>query len=148
MPNWDRDLVRACENIPVVLCGNKVDIKDRKVKAKPIVFHQKKNLQYYDISAKSNYNFEKPFLWLARKLIGDPNLESAAMPAFAPPEVGMDPALAAQYKHYLEVAQTTALPDEDDDLWESEAGAPRQKSSYIGNCPVMSGVQRVCHFIT
>ena len=22
--------------------------------------------QYYDISAKSNYNFEKPFLWLAR----------------------------------------------------------------------------------
>lgn len=26
--------------------------------------------QYYDISAKSNYNFEKPFLWLARKLTG------------------------------------------------------------------------------
>lgn len=25
---------------------------------------------YYDISAKSNYNFEKPFLWLARKLTG------------------------------------------------------------------------------
>eukprot|EP00069_Balaena_mysticetus_P000944 bmy_14926T0 len=51
-----------------------------------------------------------------RKLIGDPNLEFVAMPAFAPPEVVMDPALAAQYKHNLEVAQTTALPDEDDDL--------------------------------
>ena len=88
----------------------------QKVKAESVVFHQKKNLQYCHISAKSNYNFEKPFLWLARKLIGDPNLESAAMPAFAPPEVGMDPALAAQYKHYLEVAQTTTLPDEDDDL--------------------------------
>ncbi|KAK7805094.1 hypothetical protein U0070_010859 [Myodes glareolus] len=75
-----------------------------------------KNLQYYDISAKSNYNFEKPFLWLARKLIGDPNLEFVAMPALAPPEVVMDPALAAQYEHDLEVAQTTALPDEDDDL--------------------------------
>ncbi|KAF4025548.1 hypothetical protein G4228_017627 [Cervus hanglu yarkandensis] len=74
------------------------------------------NLQYYDISAKSNYNFEKPFLWLARKLIGDPNLEFVAMPALAPPEVVMDPALAAQYEHDLEVAQTTALPDEDDDL--------------------------------
>ncbi|KAL4825700.1 hypothetical protein H8958_008169 [Nasalis larvatus] len=93
-----------------------VDIKDRKVKAKSIVFHRKKNLQYYDISAKSNYNFEKPFLWLARKLIGDPNLEFVAMPALAPPEVVMDPALAAQYEHDLEVAQTTALPDEDDDL--------------------------------
>merc|ERR1719443_2899557 len=67
VPNWHRDLVRVCENIPIVLTGNKVDIKDRKVKAKSIVFHRKKNLQYYDISAKSNYNFEKPFLWLARK---------------------------------------------------------------------------------
>ncbi|RMC05702.1 hypothetical protein DUI87_17245 [Hirundo rustica rustica] len=103
VPNWHRDLVRVCENIPIVLCGNKVDIKDRKVKAKSIVFHRKKNLQYYDISAKSNYNFEKPFLWLARKLIGDPNLEFVAMPALAPPEVVMDPALAAQYEQDLQV---------------------------------------------
>jgi GTP-binding nuclear protein Ran len=56
------DLVRVCESIPIVLCGNKVDVKERKVKAKTITFHRKKNLQYYDISAKSNYNFEKPFL--------------------------------------------------------------------------------------
>ncbi|KAI2657179.1 GTP-binding nuclear protein Ran [Labeo rohita] len=97
VPNWHRDLVRVCENIPIVLCGNKVDIKDRKVKAKSIVFHRKKNLQYYDISAKSNYNFEKPFLWLARKLIGDPNLEFVEMPALAPPEIAMDPSLAAQW---------------------------------------------------
>uniref|UniRef100_A0A803Y605 GTP-binding nuclear protein Ran n=1 Tax=Meleagris gallopavo TaxID=9103 RepID=A0A803Y605_MELGA len=47
VPNWHRDLVRVCENIPIVLCGNKVDIKDRKVKAKSIVFHRKKNLQVY-----------------------------------------------------------------------------------------------------
>lgn len=49
-------------------------MKERKVKAKTITFHRKKNLQYYDISAKSNYNFEKPFLWLARKLVGNPAL--------------------------------------------------------------------------
>jgi GTP-binding nuclear protein Ran len=58
------DLVRVCESIPIVLCGNKVDVKERKVKAKTITFHRKKNLQYYDISAKSNYNFEKPFLYV------------------------------------------------------------------------------------
>jgi GTP-binding nuclear protein Ran len=46
-------------------------VKDRKVKAKQITFHRKKNLQYYEISAKNNYNFEKPFLWIARKLAGD-----------------------------------------------------------------------------
>jgi GTP-binding nuclear protein Ran len=103
VPNWHRDLVRVCENIPIVLCGNKVDIKDRKVKAKSIVFHRKKNLQYYDISAKSNYNFEKPFLWLARKLIGDPNLEFVAMPALAPPEVTMDPAWQQQIENDLQV---------------------------------------------
>ena len=45
VPNWHRDLVRVCENIPIVLCGNKVDIKDRKVKAKSIVFHLEKNHQ-------------------------------------------------------------------------------------------------------
>lgn len=32
--------------------GNKVDIKDRKIKARMITFHRKKNLQYYDVSAK------------------------------------------------------------------------------------------------
>ena len=27
VPNWHRDLERVCENIPIVLCGNKVDVK-------------------------------------------------------------------------------------------------------------------------
>jgi len=116
VPNWHRDLVRVCENIPIVLCGNKVDIKDRKVKAKSIVFHRKKNLQYYDVSAKSNYNFEKPFLWLARKLVGDANLEFVAMPALVPPEVKMDPELAQKYEKEMQEAAAMALPDDDEDL--------------------------------
>lgn len=141
VPNWHRDIVRVCETIPIVLCGNKVDlsdrnmspctthsstpllvqleafrvvragslrppswkvnasgfavlrglacmacdavvavlgvrvcvclcvdawcvqvdVKDRKVKTKSINFHRRKNLQYYEISARSNYQFEKPF---------------------------------------------------------------------------------------
>ena len=79
------DLVRVCEQVPIVLTGNKVDVKERKVKAKTITFHRKKNLQYYDISAKSNYNFEKPFLWLARKLVGNPNLVSQASASIKAP---------------------------------------------------------------
>jgi len=115
-PNWHRDLIRVCDQIPIVLVGNKVDIKDRKVKAKAITFHRKKNLQYYDISAKSNYNFEKPFLYLARKLIGDPNLEFVAMPALLPPEVKIDKAQMVQYEQELQAAQHAPLPDEDEDL--------------------------------
>lgn len=74
------------------------------------------SLQYYDISAKSNYNFEKPFLWLARKLIGDGNLEFVAMPALVPPEVTMDPQWQNQIEKDLKEAQDTALPEEDEDL--------------------------------
>ena len=114
VPNWHRDLVRVCENIPIVLCGNKVDVKDRKVKAKTITFHRKKNLQYFDISAKSNYNFEKPFLWLARKLAGNQSLEFVASPALAPPEVSVDAELMKAYNTELEQAQNMPLPDEDD----------------------------------
>ena len=41
VPKWHKDLTRICENIPIVLVGNKVnifnkqvDVKDRKVKAR------------------------------------------------------------------------------------------------------------------
>ena len=32
VPYWHRDLCRVCENIPIVLCGNKVDVKNRQVR--------------------------------------------------------------------------------------------------------------------
>jgi len=116
VPNWHKDLVRVCENIPIVLCGNKVDVKDRKVKAKAITFHRKNNMQYYDISARSNYNFEKPFLWLARKLAGDANLEFTAMPALMPAEVQMDDETKKKYEAEIAEAQNAVLPDDDEDL--------------------------------
>lgn len=115
VPNWHRDLVRVCENIPIVLCGNKVDVKERKVKAKTITFHRKKNLQYYDISAKSNYNFEKPFLWLSRKLTGEPELEFVEAPALQPPEVEFSDDMKRKCEQELSEAQHCDLPDDDND---------------------------------
>ena len=96
-----------CESFPA-------PAQERKVKTGAVTFHRKKNLQYFEISAKSNYNFEKPFLWLARKLVGNPSLEFAAAPALAPPEVQVDAKLMAQYQQELEQAQAAPLPDEDD----------------------------------
>ena len=106
-----------------------MDIKDRKVKAKSIAFHRKKNLQYYD-TAKSNYNFEKPFLWLARKIIRfvlclsqlvspccrDSSLEFVESPALAPPEVQIDFREQARHEAELREASLVPVPD-DDDLW-------------------------------
>ena len=114
VPNWHRDLTRVCENIPIVLCGNKVDVKDRKVKAKSVTFHRKKNLQYFEISAKSNYNFEKPFLWIARKLSGHPDLVFVEAPALAPPEVQMDPEQIQKNEAEIKAVSNVPLPDEDD----------------------------------
>jgi GTP-binding nuclear protein Ran len=113
VPNWHRDLVRVCENIPIVLVGNKVDVKERKVKAKQITFHRKKSLQYYDISAKSNYNFEKPFLWLARRLTNNAQLVLVEAPALAPPEVKMSAEQIRQYEHELAEATDLPLPEDD-----------------------------------
>jgi len=115
VPNWHRDIVRVCENIPIVLVGNKVDVKDRQVKARNIQFHRKKNLQYYDLSARSNYNFEKPFLWLARRLTNQPNLQFVGQFAKAP-EFSIDPALVAQHEQELNAAAQVAIEDDDEDL--------------------------------
>jgi hypothetical protein len=60
-----------------------MDMKNREVKAKhitvsvnigkkvkQIALRRNRKVQYYEISAESNYNFEKPFLYLARELVG------------------------------------------------------------------------------
>ncbi|KAJ1961286.1 GTP-binding nuclear protein gsp1/Ran [Dispira parvispora] len=116
VPNWYRDVARICPQIPLVLCGNKVDIKERKVKPASITFHRKKEIPYYDISAKSNFNYEKPFLWLAKKMLQHSNLQFVASPALVPPEVTVDPVLLEQYERDLERALQQPLPDENDDL--------------------------------
>ena len=116
VPKWYKDLTRVCENIPIVLVGNKVDVKDRKVKAKQITFHRKKNLQYYDISAKSNYQFETPFVWLLRRLTNYPNLMLVEAPVLAPIEVAID----AEHQRAMEAetleAANMALPEEDEEF--------------------------------
>jgi len=116
VPKWYKDLVRVCENIPIVLVGNKVDVKDRKVKAKQIVFHRKKNLQYYDVSAKSNYQFEKPFVWLLRRIVGDPNLHLKEEIALQPQDIVLDEQHIADLKAAAFEAQNLPLPEVEDDF--------------------------------
>jgi len=113
---WFRDIRAIKENIPIILIGTKVDVQDRKVKAKQITFHRKKNLQYYDVSSKSCYNLEKPFLSLARKLTNEPDLLFVDAPALRPPMLAAPSALFDQYTKELEQAALASLPEDDDDL--------------------------------
>jgi GTP-binding nuclear protein Ran len=107
IPSWYESFraVKGCENVPVVLCGNKVDCKDRRVKPTDITFHRQENLQYYDMSAKSNYNFDKPFLYLIRKLLGDNNICFVEGPPLLPPEVRPTRAQLIEWSRELELAE-------------------------------------------
>lgn len=115
VPNWYRDIVRVCDNIPIVLVGNKVDAVNREVKAKMITFHRKKSLQYYDISAKSNYNFEKPFLWLAKKLANDPNLTFVEETMMERPELVMSAQQIAETERQTAEAEAIPVPMGEDE---------------------------------
>lgn len=110
VPNWHRDVTRVCGPIPIVLLGNKVEIKDRKVKRKQVTFHKKKNLGYYDISQKSNRNIEKPFLWLAKKLV-----HFVEAPTPQPPLLQLGDATEWMHEVELTAAAATPVPEDGDD---------------------------------
>merc|ERR1712113_617662 len=102
----------------IVLCGNKVDVKDRKIRPKQVTFHRKKNFsQYYEISAKSNYNFEKPFLCIARKLLKDESLHIEEEPAdlVRKQDFPYDTNLKQKNESEWHEAQIAPLPDDVDD---------------------------------
>ena len=116
VPKWYKDITRICEGIPIVLVGNKVDEKNRKVKAKQILFARKHGLQYFDVSAKSNYQFEKPFLWLLKKLAADPNLALTEDVPTAPQEIKMDDEHIKNMQDEYDKAQNTRIEDLDEDI--------------------------------
>lgn len=69
---WILEIRQHCGNIPIVVCGNKIDERDIKIhdQHKRSLYEIDSVVAYYDISCKTNYNFEEPFLCLARKFMG------------------------------------------------------------------------------
>ncbi|KAK3011522.1 hypothetical protein RJ639_012580 [Escallonia herrerae] len=65
---------------PLYFVETKFHVKNRQAKAKQVTFHRKDPPQYYEISAKSNYNF-KSFSFICR----DHNLHFVEAPALSPP---------------------------------------------------------------
>ena len=122
IPTWRRDVSRVCGNIPIVVCGSKFEIKDRKVKAKHLTYLKMKNLPYYDISAKLKYNVEKPFLFFAKSLVGERDLRANTkflpFPAPYPPlplPYNPLPISGSTNSQQLQAAAAQPLPEDDDD---------------------------------
>ena len=65
-------------SVPIVICGNKIDAKERKVSTQKFLkLEPKNNVQHYEkyeISAKYCCNWDKPFLYLARKITNHDDL--------------------------------------------------------------------------
>jgi GTP-binding nuclear protein Ran len=54
--------------VPVLLVGNKIDHRNRVVLPSQIQFHRQHNLKYFELSARSNYNIDKPLSWAVQTL--------------------------------------------------------------------------------
>jgi len=78
---WHENIRKMFKTIPIVLCGNKVDMGTDAVKSKDILDLAKKlELQYYYLSSKDNSNFEKPILHLLRKNMNNDKLTFINLP--------------------------------------------------------------------
>lgn len=71
---WYDSVRNKCGNIPIIIVGSKVDINNHAVMNSDIEFDRERDM-YYNISSKSNYNFEKPFVALMKKLMNDNTIQ-------------------------------------------------------------------------
>lgn len=70
----------------IVICGNKVDDKNRKVKW--VQINKMCFPKYFDYSCRSNYNFDKPIKYLMKNIYGE-HFNFLEQDQVNPPEVDM-----------------------------------------------------------
>lgn len=69
LQKWVDNVNKKCGNIPIILCGNKVDCKDRKIESSSIRNDKKlSNYDYFEISVKTGQNVDELFTHLLNKL--------------------------------------------------------------------------------
>jgi GTP-binding nuclear protein Ran len=66
-----RDLRMVCGDIPIVLCGNKVDSRKRVIFQQEIVHDKYYGCYYFDISCKSTFNTGKVFGVFCKSILGN-----------------------------------------------------------------------------
>ncbi len=102
IPLYIEEVRKYNPKIKIILCGNKADVKND---CKPYFsYFPRENYEFF-VSAKSNYNFEKPFLYAVRLLSRNPDLGFVPFTAITPPEI----TLSSGLKKQLEIDQLQAL---------------------------------------
>jgi len=105
LPRWLEAVKKLCPGLlPIVVIGNKVEERNRKFKARHVAEMPKDQFQFYDYSNKTGYQFEKPFLFLMKRLANDPELNYVPpIPTFSPNKIShFNPSdIVAEYKLLL-----------------------------------------------
>ena len=70
---YEQDIYQVCDTIPMVIVGNQCDA-EREVIPKEVTIHRELELPYYEVSVKSNYNYQKPLMHILRALANDDQL--------------------------------------------------------------------------
>lgn len=69
--NWLKDVRRVTPEIPVVMVGTKVDLKEKRIKPTDIMkFAARKGIMFTEISSRARYNVVAPIQMLVEALIG------------------------------------------------------------------------------
>lgn len=97
-----RDLHRVKSDLPIVLVRNKIDLVDSGWDWTSVIVNKvASNCLRFDISAKSNYDIEKPFLHLARHFNGEDTVFTETDVSSIGPEVKVDENVLADYKQEM-----------------------------------------------
>lgn len=85
---WLNEFRSVNLNAPILICGNKVDLHQKKVT--PAEVEEKyRDYDCYFISSNTNENFEQPLLYLAREVMKVRDLQFVPSPAVEPPEIDL-----------------------------------------------------------
>lgn len=123
--NWCRNIVYACDNedLPIVLIGNKCDLEhERRVFDSDVQGRLRTaeyQMGYCDVSAKSGLNYREPFVYLARMLLEDDQLDLIEEPVLQPFACQFDEEMLNKCVDEMAAMGGMAslpLPDDDSDL--------------------------------
>lgn len=130
---WRTRINDTYGNIPVVLCGNKVDSPRRHVTQSSINFHRKAGVKYYDISAKSGCNYIFPLVDIINQIN---NARNSATPDLTTAKNIPLPIT----DNLIDENVTNNIDDKQDDKQENIESVDNkqndQPSSYISYCAI------------
>ncbi|EAY16220.1 Ras family protein [Trichomonas vaginalis G3] len=109
LARWIRFVKQLCPDACVVVAATKIDAPNRILPVEKILFHQKHDYPYIEISSSTNYNIAALFEVLTRKLMGDMNIIISKPIKLCPPESDIDQEAMESCERALSLARKNSV---------------------------------------